>query len=169
MEAQFEAAHITSDKENYNAVILSLGWQQLDLIDDVLNNPPPTRLYENLKTELIRRLTDSVERRVQRLLEEQDLGDRTPSQLYRDMRKLATPAVSDELLLTIWKNRLPASMRAILAPPRTNDPNDLMEMTDRIHEAQQEVNATSTSHTPHSIPEPTQLPALSISHRRRPG
>jgi hypothetical protein len=169
VEAQFEATRITSDKEKYNAVILSLGWQQLDLIDNVIGNPPPTRLYENLKTELIRRLTDSVERRVKRLLEVQDLGDRTPSQLYRDMRKLATPAVSDELLLTIWKNRLPASMRAILAPSRTRDPNDLMEMADRIHEARQEVNATSTSHTLHSIPALTQLPALSICHRQRPG
>jgi hypothetical protein len=49
VEAQFEVARITSDKEKYNAVILSLGWQQLDLIDDVLDNPPPTGLYENLK------------------------------------------------------------------------------------------------------------------------
>jgi hypothetical protein len=168
VEAEFEAARITSDKEKYNAVILSLGWQQLDLIDDVLDNPPPTGLYENLKTELIRRLTDSAERRVQRLLEEQDLGDRTPSQLYRDMRKLATTTIPDELLVTIWKNRLPASMRAILAPSRTNDPKDLMQMADRIHEARQEVNATSTFHTPHTIPEPTQRTASSITHRRRP-
>jgi hypothetical protein len=156
VEAQFEAARITRDKEKYNAVISNLGWQQLDLVNDVIDNPPPTGLYENLKAELIRSLTDSDGMRVQRPLEAQDLGDRTPSQLYRDMRKLATPAVLDDFLLTMWKNRLPASMRAILAPSKIRNPNELMEMADRIHEVRLEVNATSTSHIQHSIPVPTQ-------------
>jgi tRNA A37 N6-isopentenylltransferase MiaA len=85
-----------SDKAKYNAAIANFGEQQLNLVDDIISDLAPTGLYETLKRELINRLSDSDSRRVEKLLEAHDLGDRTPSQLYRDMKKLATPAISDE-------------------------------------------------------------------------
>jgi hypothetical protein len=91
------------------------------------HQPAHIGLYECLKAALIERLSDSVSKRVEKLLETQDLGDRKPSQLLRDMRKLAGSAVSDDFLTTMWKNRLPANMRAILVLADVKDVNKLME------------------------------------------
>jgi hypothetical protein len=79
VEAKFESARIVKDEETYKAIISNLGWRTLDLIDDIIENPPPIGLYEDLRAELIRRLSDSDGTRIQRLVEAQDLGDRTSS------------------------------------------------------------------------------------------
>jgi hypothetical protein len=67
-----------------------------------------------------------------------EMGDRTPSQFYRDLTKSATSAISDNLLLTLWKNRLPATMRPILTSAKAMSANDFIEMGDRIHQARLE-------------------------------
>jgi hypothetical protein len=134
-----------SDLAKYIAAIANLGWELLDLVDDVLDNPPPTCLYENLKAELIRRLVEA-----------QDMGDRTPSQFYQDMKKLTALAVSDDFILTMWRNRLPANTRAILALSKITSTNELIEIADRIHEVRLEANAARTSSTQYPIPSPRQ-------------
>lgn len=48
--------------------------------------------YEYLKKELIKRLADSDSTRMRKLLESEHMGDRTPSQFYRDLKKLVTPS-----------------------------------------------------------------------------
>jgi hypothetical protein len=65
-------------------------------------------------------------------------------------------AVSDDFLTTMWKNRLPAIMRAILVSADVKDVNKLMETADRIHEITAEVNATSTARTQQSTPPSSQ-------------
>jgi hypothetical protein len=186
LEAQFEAAHITNDRAKYSAVIANLGEQYLDQIEDILFDPPATRRYELLKAELIRRLTDSDRKRVQRLLETEEIGDRTPSQFYRDLKKLATPAISEDRILTLWKNRLPTNMRLILASAKATSANDLTDIADRIHEIrlEEERSATVSVTNTTDIHRPgkhramnevhdeikrlrAQLTALSIDHRRR--
>lgn len=72
--------------------------------------------------------------RVRKLFEDKKIGDRTPSQFYRDLRKLATPMISDEFVLTLWKNRLLANAQLILAASTDSDPKALTAMADRIHE-----------------------------------
>jgi hypothetical protein len=149
LESQFYLAHIKSDLSKYCTVIVILEDRHLDMIEDVISNPPTTGFYDYLKRALIDRLPDFDRRRVKKLLEAQDLGDRTSSQLFRDMKKLTNSAVSDDSLVTMWKNRLPANMRAILASTDIRDANKLMEMA--------EVNAASTSRT--------QCSTLPPSHR----
>jgi hypothetical protein len=52
-----------------------------------------------------------------------------------DLKKLTTPVISDDLLLTLWKNRLPNTMWTILSLAKITSANDLTMMTQRIHEA----------------------------------
>jgi hypothetical protein len=128
----------------------------MELVEDIITNPPKTGLYECLKAALIERLSDSDSKRVEKPLEAQDLRDRKPSQLLRDMRKLAGSAVSDDILTTMWKNRLPANMRAILVAADVKDINKFIETVDCIHEATAEVNVASTSRTQQSTPPSSQ-------------
>jgi hypothetical protein len=46
------------------------------------------------------------------------MRDRTPSQFYRDLKMLASLSISDDLVLTVWKNRLPANTPLILTIAR---------------------------------------------------
>jgi hypothetical protein len=152
LEAQFQLTQVKSDVSKFYAVVANLGERQMELVEDIIIDPPKTGLYECLKAALIKRLFDSDSKRVEKLLEAQDLGDKKPSQLLRDMRKLAGSAFSDDFLTTIWKSRLPVSMRAILSAADVKDVDKLMETADRIHEATAEVNAASTSRTLRSTP-----------------
>ena len=61
--------------------------------------------------------------------------DRTPSQFYRDLKKLATPPISDDLVLTLWKNCLPVNTQWVLAVIRKASADALASVVeDRIHE-----------------------------------
>ncbi|KAJ8737944.1 hypothetical protein PYW08_000539 [Mythimna loreyi] len=65
--------------------------------------------YEKLKTELVRRLSASQERKVKQLLMHEELGDRKTSQFLRNLQGLAGPAVPEDFVRTIWSSRLPTS------------------------------------------------------------
>lgn len=72
--------------------------------EDIVVDPPETGHYECIKSELIKGLADSDGK----LLEGEEIGDRKPSRFYRDLKKLAILMVSDEFVLTLWKNHLQA-------------------------------------------------------------
>jgi hypothetical protein len=86
-----------------------------------------SKFYECLKAALIKKLSDSDSKRVEKLLEAQDLEDKKPSQLLRDMRKLAGSAISDDSFTTMWKSRLPVNMRAILSAADVKDVDKLID------------------------------------------
>jgi hypothetical protein len=153
LEAQFQLTQVKSDVSKFYAVVANLGERQMELVEDITIDTLKTGLYEYLKAALIKRLSDSDSKRVQKLLEAQDLGDKIPSQLLRDMRKLDGSAFSDDFLTTMWKSRLPVNMRTILSAADVKDVDKLMN---RIHEATAEVNAARTSRTQRSTPSSSQ-------------
>ena len=67
-----------------------------------------------MKKELICRLNAFEGHRMQQLLQQEEIGNRTSSQFLRHMRTLTGDTVSDEFLLTLWVNRLPEMTRAIV-------------------------------------------------------
>jgi len=114
VESQFALSGITSDDTKFYYVTGNLEARYAADVRDILLDPPATERYQLLKTELIRRLGTSQEKKSRQLLEHEEIGDRKPSQFLRHLRGLAGTAVPDELLKTIWLGRLPASMQAIL-------------------------------------------------------
>lgn len=78
------------------------------------------------------------------------LGDKKPSQLLREMRELAANDAKDDMLHTIWIQRLPADVQPMLAMSETMDLNSLAEMADRIMDSRsnQYVMATTTKIEP---------------------
>ncbi|CAH0551106.1 unnamed protein product [Brassicogethes aeneus] len=88
VEAQFMIAHITQEITKYSYVISHLDERYANEVEDLIINPPANTPYTTLKTEIIRRLSVSEERRVRQLLMEEELGDRTPSQFLRHLRSL---------------------------------------------------------------------------------
>ncbi|XP_076302081.1 uncharacterized protein LOC143220298 [Lasioglossum baleicum] len=134
LEKYFESARITKDSTRYNSALACLSDDCIEQIEDVIMNPPATGQYELLKREVINRLSESDSSRVRKLLEGQGIGDGTPSQFFRHIRNLATPSVTDELLVTLWKTRLPTDNQRVLATVPHGGTTALTEMADRIHE-----------------------------------
>ncbi|KZC08950.1 hypothetical protein WN55_11413 [Dufourea novaeangliae] len=138
VDVQFAMARITKDETKYNITVANLRENHIEHVEDIVINSPALDRYEHLKRELIKRLTESDSTRVRRLLEGEEIGDRTPSQFFRDLKKLATPSIPDDFVLTLWKSRLPPNTQRVLAA--STDPNitSLTEMADRVYEIRPE-------------------------------
>lgn len=143
LEAQFASARITSDATRFNITIANLGEKYIEQVEDVVVDPPATGQYEHLKKEIIKRLSESANLRVRKLMESEEIGDRTPSQFFRDLKKLANASIPEEFIVTLWKNRLPTNIQRVLAAAVETSTTALTEMADRIHEIRPEPGRTA--------------------------
>jgi len=134
LEGQFTLCGINDDEARYAHVLSKIEPMQAREIKDVITRPPMTEKYKTLKRALIQRLTDSKEQRIRQLLEQEELGDRRPSQFLRHLITLAGASVPSDLIRTLWLGRLPAQMQAILATRMEDKLEEVAEQADRIHE-----------------------------------
>ncbi|GFU10141.1 transposon Tf2-12 polyprotein [Nephila pilipes] len=131
LEAQFANSGISQDATKYNIVVAALDENVLDFVVDILSNPPENEKYNTLKKALLNRLTDTEESRLKKLLTDLELGDKRPSDLLRQMKSLAGNSISDEIIKSLWLQRLPQQTQAILTI--SNDTLDkIAEMADKI-------------------------------------
>ncbi|XP_043262992.1 uncharacterized protein LOC122403507 [Colletes gigas] len=133
-EAKFRAKGIRSDQTKFDTVISNLDSETLQCISDIVRIPPESDKYEFLKENLIKRLSDSREKQLQRLLNELSLADKKLSHLLREMREHAAGVVGDEFLRSLWLSRLPGYVRGILSVSAKSDLNTLAEIADNILE-----------------------------------
>lgn len=153
-EAQFDIAGITADSTKFNYIISQLDEKVVVEVEDIISNPPaPEQKYSKLKYELIHRLSMSEGQRVRQLINEEDLGDRRPSQFLRHLRSLAGTVLTDEkFLCQLWMRRLPASVQVILAAQSGQSLDKLADLADKVSEI-------TASQSVYSIA-PAQQPAL---------
>lgn len=146
VESDFAASRITSDETKYIAVLKALDAETIDEITDVVVNPPNRDKYNNLKNTIIQRFSKSREKQVSRLLNELSLDNKKPSQLLRQMRDLAAGGVGDDVLHSLWINRMPIQIRPMLVMTGSLDLDTMAEMADRIIDTIciSQVMATST-------------------------
>ena len=148
LESQFVLASITTDSTKFHYAMGQLDPVYAGEVEDIITSPPETDKYIKLKTELIKRLSASREKRTRQLLTHEELGDRKPSQFLRHLRHLAGPGVPEEFLQTIWASRLPSSTQSIVASQSRATLEDLADLADRLQDiapATPQVAATSTA------------------------
>lgn len=80
---------------------------------------------------LIRRFSDSEEERLQ-LLAGIELNDKKLSELLRELRQLAGGSISENILHSIWLQRLPTRIQATLAVVEKTPLVKLAELADKI-------------------------------------
>jgi hypothetical protein len=146
-EIQFTLAGITCDSTKFGYVVNQLEDRYAIEVEDVIRNPPAARKYEAIKAELINRLTSSKEQRIRQLLEHEEIGDRKPSAFLRHLRTLAGESVSDDFLKTLWRNRLPSTMQAILTSQDASSLEDLSRLADKLNEVTPRAHVASASFT----------------------
>ncbi|XP_037867761.1 uncharacterized protein LOC119628662 [Bombyx mori] len=145
LEGQFENYGITEDHIKFNNVITNLDIPHAKAVKDIIVHPPTSNRYEKIKSELIRRLSASHEKKVKQLLTHEELGDRKPSQFLRHLMDLAGPSVPREFIRTIWSNHLPNSIQTVLASQPTHSLEQLSDLADRIQEITTPCNVAATS------------------------
>ncbi|XP_076384287.1 uncharacterized protein LOC143262264 [Megalopta genalis] len=134
VEGQFALNGITADTTKFYYITSNLDYRCMEEVQDIIGNPPETDKYKKIKDELIRRLSTSEEQRIHQLIEREEIGDRTPSQFLRHIRNLAGSTVTDKFLRTLFLNRLPASMRPILATQMDSPLDKMAELADKVKE-----------------------------------
>lgn len=131
VESQFITSGITQDNTKYHIVVASIETEILAQVSDIITSPPVNDMYKTLKNRLIEVFSDSEERRLKKLLQDIDLGDKRPSALLRQMHDLAGDSVDDKFLRSLWLQRLPTQMQAILSTS-SDELNKLAMMADKI-------------------------------------
>lgn len=166
VEAQFSTKGIRVEKTKFDYIVASLSPDAATEVRDLILSPPADNPYTALKTALIRRTAGSNQQKLQRLLNELELGDRKPSQLLRRMRQLWCGGDTDNALLReLFLQRLPSSVRMVLAPSGTDiSLNNLADMADRIMEVS--TPTVAAVHAPPPEPVPTELGSLRAEVRQ---
>ncbi|GBM46209.1 hypothetical protein AVEN_270218-1 [Araneus ventricosus] len=161
LESQFITSGIVQNSTKYHTVVTSIETEILSQVSDIITSPPKDDMYKKLKERFINIFSDSEERRLKKLLQDVELGDKRPSMFLRQMQDLAGNRVGDELLRSLWLQRLPTQMQEILTTS-SDDLNKLSIMADKI------ANVTSGSeicsnHVKTKVPE-TSTPNDRISN-----
>ncbi|GBN22945.1 hypothetical protein AVEN_28163-1 [Araneus ventricosus] len=145
IEANFRIARIVREQSKFDTLVAALDPQTLTYDSDLLHTPPIDNQYIALKNRLLSEFEVLKNKKVRRLLEDLDLGDRKPFLLLHQMQELSEGLVDDAFLENLWLNRLPVNIRTILSIS-SESLSKLAEMADRMHEYNLgEVAAVKTS------------------------
>ena len=136
IEAQFLTRGVTSEATKFAYVVSGLQPQFAQEIRDILISPPKDHPYVVLRTELIKRTSASEQERLQRLLTQEELGDRKPSQFLRRMEQLlGGKKLPDSIFKQLFLQRMPHHVQSILASSRdTMSLAQLADIADKICE-----------------------------------
>ncbi|XP_075559959.1 uncharacterized protein LOC142591520 [Dermacentor variabilis] len=135
VESQFAARRITANSTKHHYAVSSLPPSTASEIRDLLLSPSADNIYEALKTTLIRGITHPESQRLEELLHEANLGDRTPSQLLRHMQQLLGSKIDglDSLLLReIFLQKIPRNFRMVMTASNENDLSRLAELAHKL-------------------------------------
>ncbi|XP_044598637.1 uncharacterized protein LOC123274907 [Cotesia glomerata] len=107
VESQFLRNRIIDKQQQYLQVLSSIPSRYVTEVRDIIMKPLSAALYDELKEQLIKRLSISQEEKTRKLLDGQKMGDEKPSQYLRRLQAQAGSSFPDSLLKTLWLRGLP--------------------------------------------------------------
>ncbi|XP_026482636.1 uncharacterized protein LOC113390126 [Ctenocephalides felis] len=147
IEAHFNRSRIKTEDVKYEFILSYLDDKLASEVEDIILNPPKVEPYTKLKKEIIQRLSQSQDQKIRRLLQQEELGDRKPSQFLRHLTSLAGPLLDENILRTLWLQRLPTHTQQILKAHPTMKIEDLAAIADSIGEVNIGPTVAATSLT----------------------
>lgn len=131
----FSINRIVSDNVRFSTVVAALDANLLQQIYDVVRNPPvaPASKYDAVKNAVIRNFSESEQRRAQQFVTGLQLGDKKPSHLLNELKRMGGENQDEKLLKVLWMNRLPIQVQTCLAAV-TQPLNALAELADSVME-----------------------------------
>lgn len=153
LESQFVVAGIMTDEQRFTQLTARLDPDVLAEVADVIRNTS-TRTYPSLKDALIKRFTHWEEERLSWLLGHMEIGDRSPSQLMRDLQNLAGADVPENLIWGLWLKKLPTLTQQMMQALSTSlSLAKKVSIADIMHSVQSVSNINMVSDIPSSTPQ----------------
>ncbi|UYV67912.1 hypothetical protein LAZ67_5002474 [Cordylochernes scorpioides] len=112
VEAHFKIGGIIQEDTKFNYFISQLEPKYIENIWDIINSKSDNK-YSECKSRLLELFRESEGLRIKKLISGIELGDMKPSQLLQKLISLATPDISDNLIKTLWLDKLPTSIKNI--------------------------------------------------------
>ncbi|XP_014214054.1 uncharacterized protein LOC106643429 [Copidosoma floridanum] len=94
--------------------------------------PPAENRYEGLKKHVLARFSDSKDQQLHKLFFGVSLGNKKPSQLYREMKSLAGNSLTDDSLRVKWLDLLPAEVQPFLRILKSTSLDELLQAADKL-------------------------------------
>jgi hypothetical protein len=132
-ESNFAVSGITSEQTRYHHVIKSLTSDIVADLEDVLDDPVTANNYTALKDVILERFTSTTEEKLRRLVSQESMGDRTPSQFLRHLQSLGENNAQDKLLRTLWVDKLPPQLQTVVAQHPNLAIADVAKIADSVH------------------------------------
>lgn len=138
---------ITDSRTKFNYCVAHLPPETASLVRDIIVRERTDASYDELKKAIIDRCGESRTQEIRRLITGEQLGDRKPSELLRDMtRRAENHDISDTLLLELFLQQMPQNVQIILASVQPLDSKTAASIADRVMEvAPVPVSACSVS------------------------
>lgn len=130
VEAQFSIAGITSEETKFNYLVAQLEPKYVDSVWDIVTGTSKKK-YTDAKERLLALFQDSEANRLKKLVTGIEMGDMKPSLFLQKLRTVATKDISENLLKTLWLEKLPDSMKNIILVSDA-ELSKLAEMADKI-------------------------------------
>ncbi|KOX69384.1 hypothetical protein WN51_05547 [Melipona quadrifasciata] len=131
MDAQFR---MIKQETKFDYVIATIDTEIASEVINIIKNPPAVDPYNQLKAAIIERTTDFASRELPRLLSQEELGNRKPSQFLRKLLQLLgekAKMFDREQLKKIFLQRMPAPLKPILLKQKVSL-EELADLADRI-------------------------------------
>lgn len=146
MEYWFDASGITADRQRFSTILAAIDPNVLAQLMEILREEPVLGKYEFIKLKLIAHFADSEQRKLNRLLSEMPLGDKRPSELYHEMKRVAGNVLGEAALKGLWSQRLPEAARPVIAAS-TGTAAEFTRIADSIVDAlaPRTINAATTT------------------------
>ena len=117
LTSYFVANKISTEHQQLHILFSAFFVSLMPTIKDIITGPLPGFTNKSVKREVLLRASLSTEKRFQTLINDEHLGDRTPSQMLRHVRELAEDEPADSALIKqLFFSRLSQNVQAILVP-----------------------------------------------------
>lgn len=130
MESQFVLAGVTAEVTMFHHVVSALQPEELAIVSDLVLSIPKEKPYTTIRDRLCSQYADTKEEQLRDLISGMQLGDKKPSRLLLEMKGKAG-SIAEDLLKTLFLQRLPPNVQQILAISNDNL-EKLAEMADGI-------------------------------------
>lgn len=115
MDFWFTACGINDDHQRFATVLAAMDPNVVAQLIEVVREAPLNGKFEFIKSKLVAHFADSEQRKLNRLLSEMPLGDKRPSELFHEMKRVAGTVLGDTALKSLWAQRLPEAARPVIA------------------------------------------------------
>lgn len=131
----FAACGVTSDERKYNTVMAQVPINSLAEIRAEIGTLPAAGKFEHVRPIIIAYFSESQQKRFREAINDVQLGDTKPSQMYQKMKRLAADSLTETALIDLWAARLPETVHGAVIQMKGSPLKDRLIAADALVEA----------------------------------